>query len=673
MENPSRSAWQLPPFCAWHPAAKLAAWLLLSTVAAGAVEGVCFVLGLPISLRLQADGGRALLLVIAITTLFGLMAVDRRPLAEYGLAVGIGWRRQWGFGLAAGLATYSSYCLLAAGTGAARLSGEHVTAYRLATAILAGMTAIPLAITQQAIFSGYLLSLFRLRHGPLVGVVVSAALFSLATRLDQPSALLDPAQARWFFGMFVIAALLGTMRLAHGGILLPAGVLAGWLFVRRVIRRTHLLAVGSPELADWWFPAEDPRLAPVLWGLVALATAIYAWRLLRHGEPMVATQPSLATDFKRVAPFSNVCMLAPLDLWMGRLRAAKFRVDPAYLPRLAAILLFSSLNTLLSLPERWLLPRLLRRRSVPDPVFILGVHRSGTTHLHNLLALDPQFATPRAYQIMNPTGYMFLGWLLTPLLGAFSPWKRPMDSVRFHIFSPNEEEFALAGMTHLSPYWGLTFPRQWAEYDRYIAIDRLPNAELAAWKYRYLTFLRKLVLWSGKRPLLKNPYNTARLRILRQMFPQARFVHIYRDPYAVYRSNVHMAREGHCVYQLQDPDPLDNYATRFLANYRGMEDLLYRDAADLPVRQWCEVRYEELDREPLAIIRRMYAQLGLEFTAEFATRLTEYLETVKDYEKNRFRSLPPDEQARIHAALAPLFDRWGYPAPQTVTAARTAA
>ena len=124
----------------------------------------------------------------------------------------------------------------------------------------------------------------------------------------------------------------------------------------------------------------------------------------------------------------------------------------------------------------------------------------------------------------------------------------------------------------------MTFPRQWPEYDRLIRPDDWTPRERARWTHHFLMFLRKLSLFSGKRPLLKNPYNTARLALLAELFPRARFVHIHRNPYTVYRSNAHLEREGHVLNQVQDPLPESSYSARFLENYRLMEDTFYRDA-----------------------------------------------------------------------------------------------
>ena len=261
-----------------------------------------------------------------------------------------------------------------------------------------------------------------------------------------------------------------------------------------------------------------------------------------------------------------------MDIWLGRLWQARFRVGADYIPRLVAALVMSAVNTVITLPERVLVPLLMRNVKVKPPVFILGTHRSGTTLLHNLLSLDTQYCTPRAFHILNPVGCLFTGWLTTPLLGIFLPGKRPMDGVRFHLFAPQEEEFALASSCEMSVYWGMTFPKQWPEYDRYIYPEQLSHEEQQRWRKAYAFFMKKVAYWSGRRLLSKNPHNTSRMGILSEMYPGAKFVHIRRHPEVVYQSNLHLSEQAHVMCQIQDSDPETSYAARFMDNYLGMED-----------------------------------------------------------------------------------------------------
>jgi len=652
-----RQSW----FTSLAPVVKLTLAFAIVAVLAALAQGLAWILGLNFHILQARNGGRGVLLALALLSLLGLMAADRRPASDYGLVVGPGWKRLLFGGLALGAVIHTAYCVLVVLAGAYTVHPSELATSPTVRALLVMPTAIPVAMVQQIIFSGYLLSVIRERHHRVTAVLVSAGLFAVLSQLPDPARLLAPETRPRLAGLFLVGTLLGLMRLDSGSILRPAGFLAGCIAVRRFVRKSPLLAVAGQheELVPWLGSGLDMVQSPVVWVLLLLGIGWLGGRLFRrHDEPV--SQAVTDASFKRVFPFSNVLMLAPLDVWLGRLIDARFRVGWVYVPRLLASLVLSAVNTLLSLPERLLLPILLRRRRVADPVFLVGVHRSGTTHLHNLLALDPQLAAPRAYHVFNPAGFVTCSWLVAPLLGVFLPWKRPMDQVRFHVFAPQEEEFALAGSGRLSPYWALTFPRCWAAYDRYIFPRNWTGAERRTWQRQFLLFLRKLTLWSGKRPLLKNPYSTGRVGLLRAMFPQARFVHLARHPYDVYRSNMHIAREGHVVHQLQDPDPDETYQTRFLDNYRSMEEAFYRDIEGLPASQVAELTFENLERDPIGEIRRLYAAVGLEFSAEFQARLERYLDSLVDYQKNRFEALPDEERRAVDAHLGPFMARWGY-------------
>jgi omega-hydroxy-beta-dihydromenaquinone-9 sulfotransferase len=382
------------------------------------------------------------------------------------------------------------------------------------------------------------------------------------------------------------------------------------------------------------------------------------WVLYRHGEQQAADDAAVAASFKRIMPFSNLLAFAPIDRWLAELVRARFRIGLAYLPRLVFTLLTSLLTTLVSLPERLLAPRLFKR-AIPPPVFIIGMHRSGTTYLHELLALDPQFRSPRNYEVFNPHGFL-TGWLTTAAMTPLLMWRRPMDAVQMTVLSSQEEEFALAAMGAESPYWMFCFPKRVAAAERYWQPERFTAAELARWKQHYRTFLRKLTWRTSRRPLLKNPVNTGRVATLRAMFPEAKFVYIVRHPYAVYQSNRHFAEHGFAVFQLQDADPEDSYERRFLAAYRRATDACERDLAALPSGTTARTRLEDLEADAVGEIERMYRELGFELTATFRTFLAQQVEAAAGYRKNRFPELPDSERQKVDAAMGDYLVKWGY-------------
>jgi len=616
---------------------------------------------LPAYQLLNSGLGRTLVLCLALAGLLAIMATDRRSLAEYGLTVRPGWWRQLGAGLLVGSFVYGAYCGFACILGVFQWNTSQLNAYRWFSAGLAASCAIPVAATQQIIFSGYLLSRFRESIGRDAAVVAAAATFAVLASCGDSSHWFSQETVRLASGLFLIAALLGILRLITGNILLPIGVLAGAIAVRRLIKKTHLFVLEEDHAwTNWFAPQADPRQGVWFWSIVALGL-VAAWIFLRRrGEPeMVTNQPLLTASFKRVFPFSNVMALAPLDLWWSNLLAARFEIGLKYVPRLAWILTASTLNTLLSLPERWLAPFVLRHR-VADPVCIVGVHRSGTTHLHNLLALDPKFCTPRNYHTMNPLGAWITGWCITPLLGLFMTMKRPMDAMSISMWTPQEDEFALAGMGRLSPYWGFTFPRSVNKHDRYIFSDDWSDEEQTTWKNQLLLFLRKVTFWSRKRPLLKSPYHTGRIPLIRSLFNDAKIIHIVRHPHDVFRSNQHLAREGLITFQLQDPDPEDCFETRFVANYRRLMDQFYDATKNLPGGNVVEVRFEDLEQDPFREVQRIYRELNMDFSDAFAHNLRRYIASVAEHRKNRFATLPAEEQRLIEREMTLYMHRWGY-------------
>ena len=88
--------------------------------------------------------------------------------------------------------------------------------------------------------------------------------------------------------------------------------------------------------------------------------------------------------------------------WLALLRDNHFAVDPAYWWRAAVITMRSMSNSLGRWREEACYAENSRDIPVEPPLFILGIWRSGTTHLQNLFALDSRFASPNWFQVSFP-------------------------------------------------------------------------------------------------------------------------------------------------------------------------------------------------------------------------------------------------------------------------------
>lgn len=299
----------------------------------------------------------------------------------------------------------------------------------------------------------------------------------------------------------------------------------------------------------------------------------------------------------------------------------------------------------------------------PPPVFILGHWRSGTTHLYNILSRDPRFGyvTPLATGI--PWDFLLLGAALRPLLEKLMPQERLIDRVPVTPDAPQEDEIALASMQTLSFYHGLYFPRrldQW--FDRGVFFDGASPRELARWRRRLRYFVDKLELsQAGRRLLIKNPVYTARVAVLHKMWPDARFVHIHRNPYVVFQSTRNFYHKLLPQFALQryDPAVVDELV---LSRYPRLMHALIHDLAQAPHGRAVEIGFDELERQPLAVLERLYATLGLEGFEGARPLFADYLDHVGGYQKNRF-AFPAADNALVGERWGHFIERWGYQPP----------
>jgi omega-hydroxy-beta-dihydromenaquinone-9 sulfotransferase len=232
----------------------------------------------------------------------------------------------------------------------------------------------------------------------------------------------------------------------------------------------------------------------------------------------------------------NYLVGIPWDRW--RTLRAENRVDPGFRHRAAYLTGLSALNSFYRRQEEQRYGAAVAKTRITDsPLFVLGHWRTGTTYLHALLAGDTeQFASPNSIQVSYPYTFLCTEAAVRRQFAAMVPRTRPQDNVELTADTPQEDEFALCVASLKSPYPGmLSFPRRADHYDRYLTFRGVPEPEVEEWKAAFRWFLQKLTLKHQRPLLLKSPTHTGRLRLLLELFPGARFVHIHRDPYAVFR------------------------------------------------------------------------------------------------------------------------------------------
>ena len=347
-----------------------------------------------------------------------------------------------------------------------------------------------------------------------------------------------------------------------------------------------------------------------------------------------------------------------LSRWSRIVGDKRITIHPEYWPRAALTGLASMVNSLQAKREERVYGERVRATKVREPLFILGHYRSGTTHLHNLLSVDPRFAFPNYYQANFP-GTFLSSEAIGSRLDFLTPRKRPHDDVTMGLGTPAEDELALCVDTLLSPHMSWHFPARNGHYRRYLTLSEVDPNEKETWKSSLKRLAQKLTLKYGTRLVLKSPCHTARIPVILEAFPDARFVHIHRHPFTVFQSTRHMEVKVGPLYQFQRRD-LVGLDDDILWRYRKMYDAYLEDRDRIPGARLTEVSYERLTRDPVGTLRFVYEALGLPDFEVARPVVERYVAAVNGYRTNIYGSLEPQLMKRIATEWRPSFDEWGY-------------
>lgn len=352
----------------------------------------------------------------------------------------------------------------------------------------------------------------------------------------------------------------------------------------------------------------------------------------------------------------------PVEQWWKLLRENQFAVEPAYYHRFAFITLLSLINSLNRRREERIFGTAVETvELVEPPIFIVGHFRSGTTHLHNLLAADAaQFGCPNTYQTAHPYSFLSSEKLQSRMLAPFLSKTRPMDNMALSLQTPQEHEYALGLASFCSPFLSYSFPKRYDWYLRFLTFNDATVAEKRRWQAALVWFVRKLTLKYGRRLVLKSPPDTARLKLILETFPGACFVHIYRDPYTVYQSTRHLYDivPWHMCFQRPDAAYTDD---RIVEQYTAMYDNYFRDKEAVPAGQLHEVRFEALEQDPVGEVASIYETFNLSGFGRTKPKLERYLDSITDYRKNGYPEMPEPLRSRLAREWQRSFEAWEYP------------
>ncbi|MEW6665329.1 MAG: sulfotransferase [Thermodesulfobacteriota bacterium] len=318
-----------------------------------------------------------------------------------------------------------------------------------------------------------------------------------------------------------------------------------------------------------------------------------------------------------------------------------------------------------------------RKVEIRQPVFIVGVPRSGTTFLHRVLALDERrFSCMKLWEVLFAPSivekklYLALG-ALDRVLGG--PGKRlliALEKRRFRelgkmhklsLFEPEEDDPILI---HIFSSVFISFAEPFPDLFRPLAVfdTELPETD----RTRIMGFYRACVqrhlyvFGKGRQFLSKNPAFSPKVESLNRTFPDCKIVCTVRDPGQVVPSLISLLSRFYGAFC----DPPDPYPER-----EGILELLdhwYRYPAER-LKRWPEHRatfmvYDRLVAQPDAAIRELYGGFGFELGEAFEAVLTRETEQARQYRSRHEYSLDRMglDSGSLRERFADIYERFGF-------------
>jgi hypothetical protein len=325
-----------------------------------------------------------------------------------------------------------------------------------------------------------------------------------------------------------------------------------------------------------------------------------------------------------------------------------------------------------SLPAYWV-ERIFRARKIHNtslekpPIFILGHYRSGTTLLHKLLSSHPDWAYIDGKNLLLPYNskgfHKFSSAVLGRLIALFRIKNPYFHNYRFLLQDPIEEDnFLIFASSPYTSFWGFIFPKQFEDYlHRYIFFH--DKKEKAAWQANYLYLLKKISRTNkGRQLVLKNPPNTGRVKVLLELFPDAKFIFIYRNPYAVFSSMEYLLKEViQKRYSLHKLSPSEREQLIF-RHYKVLMDRYEAEKELIPPENLYELRYEQMLAHPEDEIKKLLASLKLEGNEKIEEEIRIRLSKEKSYSPKKYYFSAEQEQ-RISHEWGSYIRKWQYSPP----------
>lgn len=350
--------------------------------------------------------------------------------------------------------------------------------------------------------------------------------------------------------------------------------------------------------------------------------------------------------------------------WREILARNGYDVSPEYYHRLAFITGISTVSSVFGKIEELRFGEQLEKLEInPTPLFILGHWRTGTTHMHNMLGRDPNHTFSTLYQVLFPDSFLTTGEVGPQILKGAVPNKRSYDNVVQSWFESAEDEIALMKLTGgLSFYTAIMFPDRAPEYEKYIDFLEATPAERRRFKECLVHFIKKIMLATGgKRVIVKSCPHSARIRMLLEVFPDAKFIHIHRHPARSFRSMVHMREtvDWENFFQIPKREFIEQRWDHTATIGGRLYTRLIEDRKLIPERNLMEIAYDDLIGNELEVLRKVYDQLEIPDWEKFESVIVPYLSSIQGYKVNKLH-IEPELEEYVYDRWRNVYEAYGY-------------
>lgn len=350
-------------------------------------------------------------------------------------------------------------------------------------------------------------------------------------------------------------------------------------------------------------------------------------RALRHlgMEPPALDADSVRRAAIRRAGTSNFGAW-PLDEPLERLlKSYRDEADLTTVGRLSAReLVVSLLDNLLRLEAERASDPLVEAQAVDDPVFIIGLPRTGTTHLHGLVSQDPANRAPATWEVMFPAARMGTAAEIDRARAQTSTrldWANRLapEFMSIHPIAPDlpQECIAITAQAFMSIQFHTTHNvpsyQDWFE----------EADQTLGWNFHRRLLQHLQAKRPGTRWVLKAPGHLFALEGLLKRYPKARIIHTHRDPLRVMASMAsHATVLRRAFSDRADPKQIAvDWADRWA---RALDKFLaVRDRA--PAEQFLDIDYDSIEKDPIATVERVYEFLGWPYSREARASMNNFL------------------------------------------------